>query len=57
VAHRIGLVVFDLPRRMLAKRLATLAFRCNNAAWRPVIDGLELPGGDLVRRLFDLPGS
>jgi len=31
-------------RRMLPKLLATLEFRCNNAAWRPVIDGLELIG-------------
>ncbi len=30
--------------RMLPKLLATLVFRCNNTAWRPVIDGLELIG-------------
>jgi TnpA family transposase len=29
-------------RRMLPRLLAALVFRCNNAAWRPVIDALDL---------------
>ena len=31
-------------RRMLPRLLAALTFRCNNTAWRPVIDALELLG-------------
>ena len=31
-------------RRMLPRLLAAFTFRCNNTAWRPVIDALELLG-------------
>ena len=39
-------------RRMLPRLLAALVFRCNNAAWRPVIDALEL-----VSRWTAQPGT
>ena len=39
-------------RRMLPRLLTALVFRCNNAAWRPVIDALEL-----VSRWTAQPGT
>jgi TnpA family transposase len=39
-------------RRLLPRMLGALTFRCNNAAWRPVIDALEL-----LARAFQRPAG
>ena len=39
-------------RRMLPKLLAAIEFKCNNTAYRPVMDALEL-----LRRYADIPNS
>ena len=41
-AHRAAQLVLDHYRRMLPPLLAALDFRCNNTAYRPIMDALEL---------------